>query len=341
MIHLFESARFKLTAWYLLIIMAISILFSLIIYEGVNSEFVQFERLQQIREERMELGLPPLRISRYVPPSLMNPAVIAEARNRLISRLVFINVGILIFAGAAGYFLAGRTLKPIVEMVDEQNRFITDASHELRTPLTALRSEIEVGLMNKNLTLKEAHHLIQSNLEEVVALQTLSESLLELTQYQNNNERELFESIELEEVMTEAIVKVNSLAKRKKIFIENSVKGMVVRGSKDRLRELFVILLDNAIKYSPHKSTVSISGKINRRFHTIMVQDSGIGIDVKDIPHVFDRFYRADTSRSKTNTDGYGLGLSIAKKIVEIHNGTINVKSTVNKGSTFIVMLPI
>ncbi len=150
MINLFESTRFKLTAWYLLIIMAISILFSLIIYEVVNNEFVQFEHLQQIRDERLEMGLPPPRISRYVPPSLLNPAVIAEARNRLMSRLVFINVGILVLAGAAGYFLAGRTLKPIAEMVDEQNRFITDASHELRTPLTALRSEIEVGLLKKN-----------------------------------------------------------------------------------------------------------------------------------------------------------------------------------------------
>lgn len=340
MIYLFESARFKLTAWYLLIIMSISILFSLVIYEGVNSEFVQFERLQQIREERMELGLPPLRISRYVPPSLMNPAVIAEARNRLISRLIFINVGIFLLAGAAGYFLAGRTLQPIVEMVDEQNRFITDASHELRTPLTALRSEIEVGMLNKHLTLKEARTLIQSNLEEVVALQKLSESLLELTQYQNK-EQDLFEQIHLEEVMEEAISKVKALAKQKKITIANNVKGMSMNGGKERLRELFVILLDNAIKYSPEKSTVHISGKATRRFHTITVVDEGMGIDEKDSPHIFDRFYRADTSRSKTNAAGYGLGLSIAKKIVDIHKGTIQVKSIIHKGSAFTVMLPV
>ncbi len=341
MIHLFESARFKLTAWYLLIIMAISIVFSLIIYSGINSEFVQFERLQQIREERMELGLPPLRISRYVPPSLMNPAVIAEARNRLITRLVFINVGILIIAGAAGYFLAGRTLKPIAEMVDEQNRFITDASHELRTPLTALRSEIEVGLLNKHLTLKEAQELIKSNLEEVIELQTLSESLLELTQNQNNKEQDLFEKVDLQEVIADSITKVQSLAKRKNITIENKITGMEIMGSKDRLRELFVILLDNAIKYGHNKSTVNISGKTNKRFYAVSITDSGVGIEEKDIPHIFDRFYRADTSRSKNQVRGYGLGLAIAKKIAEIHNGTLQVKSIVNKGSTFTVSLPI
>lgn len=340
MIHLFESARFKLTAWYLLIIMAISIVFSLIIYSGINSEFVQFERLQQIREERLELGLPPLRISRYVPPSLMNPAVIAEARNRLITRLVFINVGILIIAGAAGYFLAGRTLKPIAEMVDEQNRFITDASHELRTPLTSLRSEIEVGLLNKHLTLKEAQELIKSNLEEVIELQTLSESLLELTQNQNNKEHDLFEKVDLQEIIVDSITKVQSLAKRKKITIENKIAGMDMMGSKDRLRELFVILLDNAIKYSKNNSVVNISGKTNKRFHSISISDSGIGIEEKDIPHIFDRFYRADTSRSKNQIGGYGLGLAIAKKIIEIHNGTIQVKSIVNDGSSFIVVLP-
>lgn len=340
MIHLFESARFKLTAWYLLIIMAISVLFSIIIYEGVNSEFVQFERLQQIREERMELGLPPPMISRYVPPSLLNPAVIAEARNRLLARLIFINVGILVLAGAAGFFLAGRTLKPIAEMVDEQNRFITDASHELRTPLTALRSEIEVGLLNKKLTLKEAQSLIQSNLEEVIELQVLSESLLELTQYQNNNERDIFEEVSLNEVVSDAVAKVKSLAGKKKITIETAVPAMVMNGGRERLRELFVILLDNAIKYSQTGTKVRISGKSSRRSYTISITDSGCGIDEKDIPHIFDRFYRADMSRSKINAGGYGLGLSIAKKIVDLHSGSIQVESIVNKGSTFTIILP-
>ncbi len=115
---------------------------------------------------------------------------------------------------------------------------------------------------------------------------------------------------------------------------------MQLNGSKDRLRELFVILLDNAIKYSPNNSVVTISAKSDRKFHTISVTDTGIEIEEKDISHVFDRFFRADTSRSKANVAGYGLGLSIAKKIVKIHNGAIDVKSTINKGATFSVLLP-
>lgn len=340
MIHLFESARFKLTAWYLLIIMAISILFSFVIYEGVNSEFVQFERLQQIREERIELGLPLPRITRYIPPSLLNPAVIADARSRLITRLVFINLGIFVLAGAAGYFLAGRTLKPIEEMVEEQNRFITDASHELRTPLTALRSEIEVGLMNKKLSLHEAKDLITSNLEEVVELQKLSENLLELTQYEKNKEQELFEEVHVKEIIEQAIDKVESLAKRKKITITYIGADSLIKGSKDRLRELFIILFDNAIKYSSPKSTVNVTNTQSKKYNIVTVSDNGIGIDEKDMPHIFDRFYRADLSRSKANVAGYGLGLSIAKKVVDIHNGKIQVTSKPNKGTTFTVILP-
>lgn len=178
---MFRSARLKLTAWYLLIIMLISVSFSIGIYNVQIRELERFRRVQPIRAE----DLTPNGIRSRV--FVIDQTLIDEAEDNLQFTLIIINVGILILAGYSGYFLAGRTLTPIREMVDEQNRFITDASHELRTPITSLRSEIEVTLRDKNLNLKEARELLKSNLEEVNNLQYLSDNLIKLSQNQKIN----------------------------------------------------------------------------------------------------------------------------------------------------------
>lgn len=333
---MFESARIRLTAWYLLIIMSVSILFSFIIYNGINAELKHFEKYEAVIQEHVQQGLMP-------PPKMLrmrvDPELITAARTRLITTLVILNVAILGGSGIAGYFLAGRTLRPIRSMVDQLNRFITDASHELRTPLTSLRAEMEVNLLNKNLTLPQAKKLIQSNLEEVIQLQALSDNLLDLTRYEKANGMIAFTATPLAEVLSEAIKNVQGQAKKKQIIIESSVNGVKVFGNKDGLRELFTILLDNAVKYSNEKTTIHIVAKKQNTSAVVTVADEGVGIAAKELPHIFERFYRADKSRSKTK--GFGLGLSIAKKIVTLHKGTIHVKSIVNRGTTFTVRLPL
>lgn len=335
---MFESARVKLTVWYLVIIMAISVLFSVVIFARINSDLTRFEKIQVRFQQDLEQG----RIREFpgprpAPPQRLNPGDIREARTQLILVLTIINLAILAAAGALGYFLAGRTLRPIKEMVDEQNRFVTDSSHELRTPLTSLRSEIEVGLRNKSLSLQSAKKLLESNLEEVISLQVLSDNLLELSQNGSLVSKKLMKSTSLSAVIEVAIKKVEPMAKTKQIKIENKIQSGKVNGISDRLTEVFVILLDNAIKYSPTKSTVTVSSKKDASKVHISVKDHGVGIDEIDLPHIFDRFYRADKSRSKS---GYGLGLSIAKKIVESHNCSINVKSLPGKETEFLVTLP-
>ena len=163
---MFTSARIKLTIWYVLAIMLISVLFSIAFYSAATREFRRFAGVRQLREENLQIepSIPP-----SLPANMIRDVEETEARLKII--LILLNGGIFIFAVGSGYFLSGRTLKPIKEMVDEQNRFITDASHELRTPLTAIRSETEVGLRDKNLNLKEAKSLLESNLEEVISLQ--------------------------------------------------------------------------------------------------------------------------------------------------------------------------
>ncbi|MFI5265575.1 MAG: sensor histidine kinase [Candidatus Levyibacteriota bacterium] len=327
----FENARLKLTAWYCLFIMFISVLFSVVIFTEANRELTHFERIQRTRVE-YELSNP----QTQRPPTL-NPQEISDARMRLLFTLILVDAGILVFSGFAGYFLAGRTLKPIKKNMEEQYRFVTDASHELRTPLTSLRSEIEVGLRSKNLAAEEARLLLESNLEEVIALQALSNNLLELSQNGNRIDASLMRPVPLERVIAQAIKKVDSLAHAKQIKIENKIKNATVKGIEDRLVELFVILLDNAIKYSPKKKTVTVSSKIANGKVEISVIDRGIGISGKDILHIFDRFYRAESSKFASH--GYGLGLSIAKKITESHNGTITVTSEPDKNTTFTVSL--
>ena len=315
--------------------MLISIIFSLVIYFGINRELERFERSQGMRLKREQQMLPaPL------PPELreFDAQIVATARMRLKLTLVLINLGIFGIAGFAGYFLAGRTLNSIKEMVDEQNRFITDASHELRTPLTSLKTSIEVNLRNKNITLDQAKKLIESNLEDVEDLRVLSDGLIRLAYYQQPNGNMIFEKISVKDIVGMAIDRIKAVAQENKIKINSKIENIKTEGDKKSLVELFVILFDNAIKYSKKNSSIKIfANKIGNKV-AISVSDEGVGIDEKDLPHVFDRFYRVEESRSKKNVSGYGLGLSIAKKIVEMHRGTIDVKSEKDKGTIFTVM---
>lgn len=333
---MFTSARLKLTAWYLLIIMVVSIAFSIGMYRILTSEFDRFERMQRFRQQiNFQEGM------EFFPRRpLLDPQLINETKNRIRAILVLVNLGILAASSAAAYFLAGRTLKPIKEMVDEQNRFITDASHELRTPITSLKSEIEVSLRDQKLNLADTKKLLKSNLEEVDNLQALSDSLIRLTQYQSINDRINFGQISLADVVSEALRKVSHLSKQKKITFKNEVNELTLNGDEQNLVELFVILLDNAIKYSGERKVVSVISRKTNDHIIVEVRDQGVGVTRDEIPHLFERFYRGDKSRTKKNTPGYGLGLSIAKQIVEKQGGTISVESEPGKGSTFTIYLP-
>lgn len=335
---MFHSARLKLTAWYLLILMFISMSFSLIIYRGISNEIDRFSQSQRLRIERR------LQENNYFPQHspirFIDPDLIEETKHRLIFILIFINSGIFFIVGSLSYFLAGKTLSPIQEMVEEQNRFISDASHELRTPLTALKSSLEVNLRDKNLTIENAKKTMSESIEDINDLQRLSDSLLNLSQYQKPFFSVNIKDISLNVCINEAVKKLTSLAKQKQITIKKNVEEINIKGIKDDLINLFVIVLDNAIKYSPKKTSIKIiTKKINNQI-IIEIKDQGISIEKKDLPFIFDRFFRADQSRSKEKVVGYGLGLSIAKKIVLNHHGKISVTSQVDKGSIFTINFP-
>jgi len=335
---MFSQARLKLTVYYLAITMVISLFFSLAIYTNVSRQIegfihIQNQRIQQFRQnDNLELPHPR---SRNLP--IISVQDLKEQQTKLLHSLLFINSSILLLAGGAGYLLAGQTLQPIKVMMDKQNQFIADASHELRTPIATLQAEMESSLMAKSITDKIARNLIKSNLEEVDHLKKLTNNLLLLTSNQAINFN--LQNLQLANILKIAKSRVASLAKHKKIKISSKIPKATIRGDQNSLVEAFIIILENAIKYSHSNSSIFITGSKSDHKISLSIKDQGIGISAKDLPHIFERFYRADKSRS--NTDGFGLGLSIAKNIITNHHGSILVSSALNKGSTFTVILPL
>jgi signal transduction histidine kinase len=334
--NVFKSARIRMTVSYVLIMMLMSLLFSLILYRAAVSELERSLRVQALR------FVP--RYDRLVPMSFVtepDPQIFAEARQRILGQLVALNSAILLLSSVTAYLLAGKTLHPIEKMMDEQKRFVSDASHELRTPLTAMRTEIEVMMREKTLSSTDAKKILQSNLEEIDKMRSLSDYLLKLTRYDKGESELPKEILHLEQVIAVAIKNTKSLADRKKIKVHLRVDPTDVLGNKPSLIELFTILLDNAIKYSHDGESVEIRTISGKKHIKIEVQDRGVGIRASEIPYIFNRFYRADGSRNKERVDGFGLGLSIAKSIVMQHRGRISVESEVGKGSTFKVVLTV
>lgn len=321
---MFVKARIKLTAWYLLVIMVVSFTFSGVIYRASNFELKRFADAQRVRFER-----------RFVtPPPLLDDELLEEARMRIINSLLLINLGILTVAGFLGYYLSGKTLAPIQEMVDDQYRFVSDASHELKTPITAIKTTLEVAIRDKNLSLKEAVTTIDSSLEEVNRLQRLAEALLELT---HNKVPGNYQPKLLNDVIEQSVKMLLPIAVKKKIEVEVKISKLFAKLDEVSFGRAMLAIMENAVKYSHEKSKIVVRGTIEKNLILIKVIDKGMGIAKENIPNLFERFYRADSSRS---TQGYGLGLSIAKEIIEAHKGNIMIESKLGKGTTVIVSLP-
>lgn len=329
--HYFQSRTGRLALTYLVIIMAMTIIFSMMIFAIASR---QFDRpLDGHGAGRIIMGAPDnLRV-------LLNQRA-EEARAELLLSLLFLNLGMLGFGMWFSSYLAARTMAPIERAMQEQVQFVSDASHELRTPLTALTSLNEVALRRKNkITDADARDLAAKNVAETNKLYLLTTSLLGLVHAEQKPE--LMQPVELQRAVSDAMEHVLQLAQEKSITINDAVPNVNVLSHAERLAQVVKILLENAVKYSHKAGTVMLYTKTHDNIVTLFVADSGIGIAEKDMPHIFNRFYRADQSRSKTRNDGYGIGLAIAKAISEQLGMNIRVESKVGVGSAFSIDLPL
>lgn len=220
-------------------------------------------------------------------------------------------------------------------------QFTADASHELRTPLAVMQTITEVSLRTST-TVPEHREAQVQVLEELEKTSNLVERLMLLAREDAGVETLERERINLADTVREACREGRTLAEAKQInLIENvPTNGMAVDGDHHSLHRLFLILIDNAVKYTAAQGTITVSMARNDRSAVVEVRDTGIGIATQDLAHIFDRFYRADKARSR-EFGGAGLGLSIARWEAEAHGGEIEVESTLGQGSLFRVRLPL
>jgi len=223
----------------------------------------------------------------------------------------------------------------------EQKRFIADASHELRTPLAVLRGETEVALERERATAeyKESLALIK---DEAERLSRIVENLFMLAREPVDAPSMLAETLRLDELVTDCVRAAQVLATQKglRLSIQGPLPKVSMKGDDEMLNRMILNLLDNAVKYTPAGGEITIALGSQNGDARIIVSDTGIGIPVADQPRIFDRFYRVDKARSRA-LGGAGLGLSIARWIVEGHGGSLSVESAPGRGSTFTVELPL
>jgi signal transduction histidine kinase len=251
----------------------------------------------------------------------------------------------LVFTGVALYIsfiMSKRAMVPISAAFTRQREFVGDASHELRTPLSVLLSSIDAMEM----TIEPQHDdfvgkLVSNMRQEVKRMTNLVSDLLTLARSDSNTMELKTERFDFCQLGKKTVESIQPLVDAKEISLDLTAPvALPVIGDPQRLSQLLYILLDNAIKYTPNEGKVRLQLSQDGNMLVIHVQDSGIGIDAKDLPFIFERFYRADKSRAR-QMGGHGLGLSIAKWIVETHKGTIRVSSATGEGSKFTIQLPI
>jgi signal transduction histidine kinase len=338
---MFRSARVKLTLFYLAILLGFSLVFTMTIRVLAEKEYSHSNDIQRGEVRHLFIGFndngPPQGFpgQPYKAFNDVQSDQEATVRAHLNRDMALINTAALVVGGLVAYWFAGRTLKPIEEAHNAQKRFAADASHELRTPLASMKLENEVFLRQSTFTKEEARDQIKSNLEEVQRLESLSNNLLALTNY-GKGALELH-AVGVESVVAEALQHAQTVADVKHVTFDAKVSG-AAHAHYESLVQLVGILLDNAIKYGPEKGTIKVRGSSHAGQYILQVIDEGPGISDTDLPHIFERLYRGDKSRTGKN-GGYGLGLALAQQIAEANHAAISARNRASKGACFEVRL--
>lgn len=290
-------------------------------------------------------GLGRIRLLTYrtgtkVPALLQTGRLLADQVRALNQYLVFLAIlgsSATIFLVFVSWWLAGRSLGPAQKAWDQQQTFVSNASHELRTPLTLIRATADYGLRSQ--PKGEQSQLLTDILNECDYMDHLVDDLLLLSRLDAHRLKMELEPVAISDLFSETVRQVSKLAQAGNVSIETDSVNGLVRADRVRLRQVVLILLDNALRFTPAGGSIRLSAHSAGKWMQIEVADSGRGIDPKHLPHLFDRFYQVaapenDASRSN------GLGLSIAKRLVEAQDGSIRIDSTLGKGTHVQVSLP-
>jgi two-component system, OmpR family, sensor kinase len=230
-----------------------------------------------------------------------------------------------------------QTLERLEALFTSQQRLLADVSHELRTPLTVIKGNVDLMRRMKSLDPESLASIDQ----EAGRLTRLVGGLLLLAQAESGKLALAMSKVELDLLVTEVFQEMSILAANKVHLHLNEIDQVYVNGDRDRLKQVFINLTANAIQYTPQAGDVYISLEQIKDQARVIVRDTGPGIPAEDLPHIFERFYRAEKSRTREKSTGFGLGLSIVNWIVEKHGGRIEVVSYEGKGTTFAVWLPL
>jgi two-component system, OmpR family, sensor histidine kinase CiaH len=266
-----------------------------------------------------------------------------EPQGKVLNNLLVImgiaGVGSIAIAILAAYFLVGRSFVPIRKAWEQQQQFVSDASHELRTPLSVLQINLERLFRHPERTVEEQSRNISVMLDETKRMSKLVSELLTLARSDSDKVIADRTRLDLQELVKKVGQKFSDLAAAKQLeLIVLAEEPIEIWGDEERLHQLLGILLDNAIKYT-RQGGITVACSRQGTQARITVADTGIGISEEDLPRIFDRFYRADKVRSRSE-GGTGLGLAIAKSIAEAHRGSITATSTLQEGTVFHVHLP-
>ncbi|OWR31935.1 two-component sensor histidine kinase [Saccharibacillus sp. O23] len=263
-----------------------------------------------------------------------------EILKTLIYTFAAVGVAMLIVLFFFSRFFANRSIRPVREAFDKQKQFIADASHELKTPLAVINTNADVLLANGDESIRSQEKWLRYIKSETERMAKLTGDLLYLTEMDDSRPGMVQARFDLSDAVENVMLTMEAVVFEKDLSLDYEIEpGLSLVGSREQIVQVTMILLDNAIKYANPRGRIDVSLKREHGEIRLAVSNTGEGIAAEHLPRVFDRFYRTDKSRTRSQ-GGHGLGLAIAKSIVEQHKGRISVKSTVGEQTTFSVHFP-
>ena len=245
----------------------------------------------------------------------------------------------LVFAAAIGYVLSGGAMKPVREAYEKQRQFAADASHELRTPLAVVLASADLLRSDPSISSPFLKQVVEDVRDEVKKMTKLVGDLLTVARSDAKANQLKPVRMDLISAAQQTVRIMRPFAEKKDIVIAEELPSRAeIYADEQKIRQLILILVDNAVKYTPEHGNISIRIQEEKGSVELSVSDTGIGIAPEHIERIFDRFYRVDKARSR-RMGGNGLGLAIAREIAEAHGGHITAESEVGKGTTFRVQL--